>query len=168
MDTFKSLDETYPESDFSKIGFPGADGNGAVFYTGPNYYGMNTNSLNQDAVWTFLKFLLSTEKQETNQFGFPVLQVEFDKLLENAQKSYSSKNDAGESVVLDGLTEAQVESLRTLINSITAFGGTTNESSEIMGIIFEEAKLFFARDKDAQQTAEVIQNRVNIYLSEQQ
>ena len=168
LDMFQALEELYPESEYAKVGFPGAGGNGAVFYTGPNYYGMTTTSQSQAAVWEFLKFLLSSDNQKESRFGFPVMQAEFDRLLEQVQKPYITENDEGEAVTREGLVSDQVVALRELIGGITELGGVTNGTSEIIQIIFEETESFFQGDKQAETVSDIIQNRVSIYLAEQQ
>ena len=41
-----------------------------------------------------------------------------------------------------------------------------NDSADIMTIVLEEAELYFAGEKTAEEVAELIQNRVTIYLDE--
>ena len=53
-----------------------------------------------------------------------------------------------------------------LLDQVSSFEGNTNV--ELRTIIFDEVGAYFSGQKSAEAVADVIQNRVSIYLSEQQ
>ena len=59
------------------------------------------------------------------------------------------------------VTEKQLEKLMTFLLSVNR---CYYENEEIMDIVSEETGAFFAGDKTAEETANVIQNRVQLYL----
>ena len=61
------------------------------------------------------------------------------------------------------LTQEQADAFRDYVNS-AAVAGSYDE--DIMNIITEEAAAYFAGDKTADEVADLIQNRVTIYLGE--
>jgi len=77
--------------------------------------------------------------------------------------SYTIGNDTVE-LSLEPLTEAQAAELLELIE--TAHCALVD--TETREIVAEETAAFFSGDKTAQETAEIIQNRVRIHLSEAQ
>ena len=61
------------------------------------------------------------------------------------------------------LTQEQADAFRDYVNG-AAVAGSYDE--DIMNIITEEAAAYFAGDKSAAEVADLIQNRVTIYLGE--
>ncbi len=59
------------------------------------------------------------------------------------------------------MTEKQFEKLVTFLLSVNR---RYYENEEIMNIVSEEIEAFFAGDKTAEETAKLIQNRVQLYL----
>lgn len=61
------------------------------------------------------------------------------------------------------ITEEESARMRTIINSATKLEGMV---APIEAIIIEEAELFLACARSAEDTAAIIQSRVSIYVSE--
>jgi len=116
--------------------------------------GMNSASQNKEAAWSFLEYLLSRE-QQTALDTLPVRQDAFDSFLDREKSLY------GKDEHLSGEAKA-------LLKEIVAHAHWTSASNttDILYIISEEASAVWAGDKTAQQAAEVIQNRVTLFLSE--
>ena len=137
----------------TQIGFPGAAGNGGIVTTGFVNVGMISTSGCKDGVWEFLKFLWSMEYQSSQvTFSCPALVLAMDNLLNKRITQYST------------ITEEQAAAIRTFY--LGAKSGAS-WSSEIPSMVLEETQAFLAGDKSLEDTIAVIQNRVNIYLSEQ-
>jgi hypothetical protein len=66
---------------------------------------------------------------------------------------------------VDGLTQAEVDDLMSIIESVSSFSGNSNV--DIWEIIFDEVNAYFSDQKSASEVAEIIQNRAMIYLGEQ-
>ncbi|MEG2383702.1 MAG: hypothetical protein RSB39_08950, partial [Oscillospiraceae bacterium] len=72
----------------------------------------------------------------------------------------------GDGMTVDffAITQEEADQIRALIDSVEKTG-IYDES--IMGIIKEEAALFFKGEKTVEQTAEMVQSRMSIYVNEQ-
>ena len=68
-----------------------------------------------------------------------------------------------EEIVLPTLTEEQLNQAVSFVEGITK---APYQNSEIMSIINEEVQAFFEGQKSAKDVASVIQNRVQLYLDE--
>ena len=62
------------------------------------------------------------------------------------------------------LTEEEKENIERIIRNASTLSSPAYSS--LNDIIFEEAEAFFADAKTAEETAEIIQNRVEIFVSE--
>ena len=163
-----------PENGIIRIGYPTDGGNGALL----NIYGglaISSWCKDPDGAWQFVQTMLSDEVQE-DQWSFPVTVKAFNKVMEEAMKRDSYQDMEGQTVYVDSmgyignveyhigeLTQEQADAFRDYVNS-AAVAGSYDE--DIMNIITEEAAAYFAGDKTADEVADLIQNRVTIYLGE--
>lgn len=148
-------------SDCTLIGYPDAGGNGAVLYNSAEDYAINGLSLHQKDAWAFFEFILSDDFQNSLLYGFPVVENDFENAISNA----TLPNDEGQAF----LSDMEAETLKEMILNAKELGGSGNSNpSFLVDIICEEAGAYFANDKTVEDVAKIIQNRVSIYLSEQQ
>jgi ABC-type glycerol-3-phosphate transport system substrate-binding protein len=169
------------------IGFPTADGHRGNGITIPDgVYAILAKSKHQEGAWAFLESVLS-EKKENWQL-FPVLKSELDEMCKEAAEPNYLLDDKGEPVIgadgekvqvrkssiryADGPTidiyAATREEIDDLYELIDSAGKTAGRSNDIMLIIREEAKGYFDGQKSLDETVEIIQNRVSLYVSENQ
>lgn len=140
----------------------------------PDYVlGMNSASENKEGVWAFLEFLLSEDYQKTVQ-SFPVRRDSFEehvagqvKEWEGLVKNYqpgSSRNPVSQEIWQEyaKLEEQDIEFLTYLVEN--AYWDET--FTDVYRIISEEAGSFWSGDKTAEETARIMQNRVQLYLDE--
>ena len=141
--------------ELSIIGWPNLDGSCGSTIRPNHLFAINANSENKDGAWEFLKFLM-TDPQVQNMVaterGFPV-----------SQKALERSASMGAEIDCDTATTAQAEKVIDLISQISS----VYSEDSIYNIVNEEAEAFFAGDKTAEETAKIIGNRVQIYLSEQ-
>lgn len=136
--------------DYAPAGWPelGTDGLAA--------YPLVELAINADAgcaqgAWAALSYMLSLEGQEAMQdYGLPVSIPALDIQFQSAQA--------------DGMSQEQADQFR---NMIAGAGAIVRQDSTILTICQEEIQALYAEDKTAHECAEVIMNRVNIYLEEQ-
>ncbi len=161
--------------DFAEFaGYPNSEGIPYYRFM-PNYVlGMNSASENKEGVWAFLEFLLSEDYQKTVP-SFPVRRDSFEghvarqvKEWEGLVKNYqpgSSRNPVSREVWQEypKLEEQDIEFLTYLVEN--AYWDET--FTDIYHIIREEAGSFWSGDKTAEETARIMQNRVQLYLDEQ-
>lgn len=164
--------------DVTLVGNPSANGTGAMIYCS-NSYAIMENSDCKDVCWDFIKEVFSEENQNSqNIYDMPALRSAFEKKLDEAMEKpyYIDENGkkteyddmhyiGGEEIKINPLTQEERDLLEDYILNVkpTIF----HYNDEVNNIITEETDAYFAGDKTAEQTAEIIQNRVSILISEQ-
>ncbi|SCG82889.1 multiple sugar transport system substrate-binding protein [Proteiniborus sp. DW1] len=141
-------------------------------YTGNRGYGsdfiaINANSKHQELVWEFIKFIISEEMQTIDGYTFQAhfhvnnnaSKRQVDELVFEEQeknKAYMEKQG------LYIATEEDVERLNKIIGSLKK----PMISDPFESILYEEVQLFLNGEKAAQEIAEQLQNKAEIYLRE--
>ncbi|MBQ7765384.1 MAG: extracellular solute-binding protein [Lachnospiraceae bacterium] len=163
--------------DMALIGYPSEDGNGRALLSPALSFGMFAHSEHKDVVWDFLEVFLSYEYQKKYEINFGALATRKDVVDEMFAMMSDTENfgDAylygqncilGEdfgTVVVEPLTAEEVAEMETLI-----YGANERYQIKdtIYNIIMEEAAAYFMGQKSAEEVAEIIENRVSIYLEE--
>lgn len=164
--------------DVTLVGNPSINGTGAMIYHSTAFAIME-NSDYKDACWDFIKEIFSEENQNSEMiYDFPALKSAFDKKLdESMERPYYTDSDGkkqeyddmwyigGEEIKINPLTQAERDFVADYISNAKPTSYYYNQ--DIYDIISEESEAYFAGDKTAEQTAEIIQNRVSILISEQ-
>lgn len=166
------------ESEF--VGYPNYDGTPQYTMYGNYTFGINSASDKKDIAWKLLELILSKDYQEkcrqSEMLSWRYLPAREDVLARECDGAYGlppgvpvvEKNSySGEEHSypngIPAMTEEEKEELRFVLDN--AYVG-----SPISGVIFEimqeEVQAYFAGDKTAAEVAEVIQNRVSLYLNE--
>lgn len=168
------------------IGFPSANSTG-VLVNGQDSICISAASQNKDAAWSFIEGLL-TEEEQSNDFmrwGFPIRRSAYDAVIEEAMKPNYRYDENGE-VMLDEngepmeysnmsygwddvtfeLYSAKQDEVDRITKLIESVGGIMNYDLQWMSIVEEETGAFFAGQKTAEEVAEIIQSRVQIYVNE--
>ena len=159
----------------SYVGFPMEDGRGSYINAWDSYV-LSSKSANLDGAWDFVRYYLTDEYQESLTYGLPVnKRVFMEKSLEAMKKRTYTDEDGnveeyddyfwmnGESIVLSPLSQEQVDQLVEFILSVDK-AYYSNES--VLNIINEEMGAFYAGQKSAQDVANIIQSRAQIYVDE--
>ena len=133
-------------------------------------FGMSSASANKDGVWEFFKYLLCEDTQ-AGFFGrwcFPANAAVFDAFSEAYLKSYAETPTtlvSGDYKLKGAMSEGEArEAVRELIGGIDSLAVYDRT---VFDIIMGSCGAFFSGDKSAEETAEVIQSKVSIYLAEQ-
>lgn len=168
------------------IGFPTKEGNGIVA-SGSDGLCISSTSQNKEAAWSFIEYTLSEEVQNNNsmRWGFPIRKSAYDAILKEAMIADYQLDENGE-VMLDengepievshysygyddvtfeiyAVTEEEAESLENIIDSVDhAF----SYDDSLLNIIGEETAPYFAGQKSVDEVADIIQNRVQVYVNE--
>ncbi len=161
-------------------GYPVADGEKGIGGGVARPYGecisICQNSSRQEAAWEFIKSYL-TEEAQRETGGIPLLRSASEERIQDALTTEYGIVDGTEQeiirykVVAEGegevglscITEQDAETYRSIIENTCR---SYSNDSGMMEIIREEAGAYFEKGRDAAATAEVIQNRVSIYVSE--
>lgn len=164
--------------DITLVGYPTANGAGAVINMNTSCSIMS-DSPNKEACWDFINDFFDDEYQNgEDMYEIPSIKSAFEARLDRAmEKPYYINSEGkketyddtyyigGEEIKIPPLTQEQRDIVENYILS-----GKVNSyfyNDEINSIIEEQINAFFAGEKTAQETAELIQNRVSILVSEQ-
>ena len=162
------------ENGIIPIGFPTNGGNG-VLLSLDRAFAISSGCKDKEGAWSFVRSLLDDSYQD--EYGnFPVTVSGFEAAVAKAMEQEYYLDENGEKVYYDGtayigdmeyplpvLTQAQADDFKQLVNS-AQIGG--RYEMEIMTILSEETPAYFSGDKTADAVADLIQNRVSIYLGE--
>ncbi|MCM1215492.1 MAG: extracellular solute-binding protein [Lachnospiraceae bacterium] len=172
------------DADILWPGYPVADGEqdlgGGVAEPFGMCFSICRNSSNKDAAWDFIKTWL-TEDMQREVRGIPLLRSVSEERIQDALTPEYETVDGVEQekikyetaiVITEGveepirlscITESDAEVYRSIIEN-THRGYDNNPG--VLDIILEEAGACFGGDKDAAEAADIIQNRVSIYVGE--
>lgn len=141
---------------------------------------INSNSMHKEGAWAFLQFLLCSEYQETRMSGFSVREDLFEQELMAYMEPYSYPlylPEAGGIITvtntyhlpasgldIEAMTQEQTEAVRMLAENSRVYVFTEDDGA--WNIIYEEAGAYFAGDKSLEETMEILQNRMSVYLDE--
>lgn len=161
---------------YDLAGFPNQEGKAAYSMQGltQKMYCMNASSAKKDAAWTFLEYMLSDYQESidgSSDQGFPVRRDILERQLQEEigaelTEKYMRQNYYSKEMVPQrgNFTEEDKERLLYILDH--ASPPTVLQGGAFWAILDEELGAFFAGDKTAAKTAEIIQNRVTVYLNE--
>lgn len=141
------------------IGFP-SEGGGAYVRAG-EIYAISARSDHPEGAWEFLRYYLTKEYQSGLKTGLPVRKECF---LESARQALRESRPSGEEGAFafrETMTEEQMD---RLMNFILSVDRRCFDNEEIAKIVYEEAGAFFAGDRSAEESARIMQSRVELYL----
>jgi len=140
------------------IGYPTEQGIGSVI-TPRTLLGISASSDNIDAAWSFVRTVLTPDYQRGNSFQFATNQTVLNEQIASAMEPIPmwEEEDA------PGATQAQVDQVMALINQTTQL---SMMDTTVLEMITAETLPFFAGDRSVEETARIIQSRVQTYLSE--
>lgn len=161
------------------IGYPASEGNGSCFYLSTTL-SISATCSDPEAAWSFARELLLAENQ-ADVWYFPSNKEAFDAKVEQAMtKRYTTDPETGEQVEVSqgGIgygNDFMVDLYATTQEQYDAFmdlyertQSVYSYNTELTEIVQEECAAFFAGQKTAEETANLIQNRVSLYVAERQ
>lgn len=168
----------YFGEDISYIGFPNSSGMGAyVDFSYNGAYCIADKSPNKKGAWEFLRYYLTEEYQDsTDRYPLPTRKDIFEKkaqearnrpywLDENGEKQeyddYFYMN--GEDILLEPMSQEQIDKL---VNYIYSIDNAYYYNEDILNIINEEMDAFYTGQKSAEDVANIIQRRAQVYVDE--
>ena len=181
-----SLQRTNVEfgNDVTYIGYPTDDGSsGTRFYPSGTTVPMciSSESKHKEEAWEFIESMINKEMQDKfadgNSFsGFPILKSSLQKMYDVAQTPVYGPDENGETVekphgtYYDEMeidfycaTDEEINTLNELIMHSTP---EPYIDKQIIEIITEECAAYYDGVKSAQEVADIIENRLGIYVSE--
>ncbi|MDR0708661.1 MAG: extracellular solute-binding protein [Spirochaetaceae bacterium] len=143
-----------------------ANRDGGIPFRFSHAFGINRNSKNKRTAWEFLKFLLSDEIQASTALSPSALPVNNRARTEKAALLLSG-GFMGREAPPDERQEDAVRRYRAAVEGLSdQINRYVLEDTVINDMIAAEAAHFFRGAKTAEETAAVLQNRVNLYLHE--
>ena len=158
-------------------GYPSENGNGNII-SSSSVLGINSKLTNKEGAWEFLSFMLSEEFQsdQTINRAFPILKNAHEAMITRAmQVTYTEVNGVrieqpeeihprpGFSFDLYAATESDIKAVCDLINSADKISVS---DPQISNIIREEAGIYFSGGKSAAEVADIMENRIGLYVKE--
>ncbi|MCL2819691.1 MAG: extracellular solute-binding protein [Oscillospiraceae bacterium] len=163
--------------DIVALGFPTPDGGAHVIEA--SGFSISASSKNQDAAWSFIRSFLKPDidLNELSLTGFPLRTDLFDKAIEKRktplygpdedgieeEKPHVGRGTGDVFAWLYALSDAEESGLREIIENASIL---SHQNEAIENMMKEELPAFLAGNRSASDTARILQNRVQTYLSE--
>lgn len=166
------------------VGYPDVDRQGNLITSTGGSFAISSKSKHKDAAWAFLQTLMSEDYQKKlvddwGYAGFPILKSALDyqfekdmtpeyytdengEQVEQPKTSWSYGNDF--EMEIYAAKQEDIDTVRGLISSAKKRQNSAND--ELINIITEETEPFFKGQKSAEDAANVIQNRIQVYVNE--
>lgn len=147
--------------DLTIVGYPSNNGKGGRIE--PEYLMSITEKCeNKQGAWEFLKFYIMKENNMNSDYSsfIPVIESSFTQAMND---EIIAKHSAS-GVSYPSYTQADVDMLTDYIKSCDTIGTVLDK--DIVAVCEEEAGLYFSGEQTAEVSAEHIQNRVSILISE--
>lgn len=165
------------------IGYPTIDGSIGCSMTASEIFAIAARSSMKEGAWAFIESYLVDADSDRWSWGFPTNKAQLQAKAEEAVKvetytwvdedgvEHEEVASGGGSVMYqDGWTyeyhTTTQEEADQVLALIEVAKPASSQSSEIMTIISEEAEAFYKGQKSAEEVADVIQRRAQIYVSE--
>lgn len=123
-------------------------------------FAISNTSEHKDGAWAFIEYC-HTADILGERFSLPASTTRLEQLIDEAQTRGVWWEDQKRYIPLSNYT------IDVLKNAIYSTKNQFANDTIVLSIVQEEANQFFAGDRDAEETAEIIQSRVDIYLAEQ-
>lgn len=157
------------------IGFPTDKGTGIQLADTSIAYAITENSTHKEEMWQILKYMVTNPN--LSKSGLPTYQPLFDKACEDAMEKSMAESEngilveepklelefVGMEIAIFAATDEDIAMIKELFEKAEPAKAS---SSRIKNIIQEEAWGYFSGQKDIDDVAAVIQNRVSVYLNE--
>lgn len=168
--------------DVAFVGYPNSERKGNMIQPTGAWLGISAKSEHKDGAWEFISTLLSKDYQENKMedWGFPIMKSALEKKFEKDMEQEFYEDENGEKVEtpkttwgyddfdmeIYAATQEEIDEVKSLLTSAEKISENVDE--QLTNIMMEESAPFFKGQKSAADTANVIQNRIQIYVNENQ
>ena len=143
------------------IGYPTQDGSPCNMLSAYGGYGISASSAHKEGAWAFIEYLVSSQTgEETYQHGIATLRSAMEDMLE---RSKEEKNLSISGYEISPATDEDIRQFRELLDNAVIRDG---ELSVVNEILTEELDICFSGGRSVDETVDVIQSRVQLYLDE--
>jgi len=157
--------------DIRVIGIPTSQGGSDIIVAYNEQLGITASSEHKEEAWMFVRrFLMTPNQADSAQLskvfsnGFPLRIDLYEKLIAECMRTTASTYIGDGSLSLDTMTQTEADDLRTIIENAKPVG--RHLDIEIRDHIEGDINTFYAGGKTAEETAKIMQNRVQTYLDE--
>lgn len=158
------------------IGYPLDSGNGNMAAIVDIAIGISSTSKNKEEAWEFIRSLLDSEFQDSIKSGLPLRISSLEQKIEDAMMAeYNAKGEkiVKDQLIFDGedpdnIYEISMEDAETLKSIITKVEFSATVDYTLYSIMLEEADYLFHDNRNVDDVADIIQNRVSLYIKENQ
>lgn len=172
------VETIFGENDVNFIGFPVNGTCGTMIQSSGPVLAVNRNSRNKAESWNFLSWMLQDSAERDLPSGFPICRKTLEEQVKQAEQVEYEKDVDGnrrqkakDQIILEGeepidiycITEEQAEKLLTLIEEADAI---SQVDPKIYQIFLEEADYYFNGAKSLDETVDVIQSKIYLYVNE--
>lgn len=159
------------------VGYPSENGSGSLAGS-MSLMAISSQSSHKEAAWRFISSMLTEEYQENPSLvmGLPIRKSSLTKRLERATEATYVTDENGnqqeQPVVVPlgdqvlemyAATEEDVQAVLSLIDGVEKM---QDQDEQITAIISEEAQTYFSGSKTAEEVADVVKNRIQLYIDE--
>jgi len=152
--------------DDDKVAGIQANSDGSVPYRYNHAFGINSASNNKETAWAFIKFLLSIDMQLSTNLNLTGLPLNNEARKEKMEMTFSGAIQGTSA----GLNEQELKSLHEYLEAMESLSDLINSfdlrDTQISDMIAGDIQFYIDGSRSADETARVIQNKVNLYLSE--
>ncbi len=143
------------------IGYPTQEGTPCNELSAYGGYGINAASAHKEGAWAFIEYLASSQTGEkTYQSGIATLNSAMEDMLEQSKEE---KVISISGYDIPPATDKDIQQFRQLLDDAVIRDG---ELIVVNEILTEELDMCFSGGRSVEETAAVIQNRVQLYLDE--
>lgn len=172
------VEHVFDSQEITFIGFPVEGICGTMAQPAGSVLAISQNSMYKEEAWEFIQYCLTESCQNELSSGFPIRRSVLEEQLAQAQEiEYETGEDgmqkpiAKAQIVFEGeeptdiyhITAGQGECLVNLIEEVDM---SSQIDSKIYKVFFEEVDAYFKGEKSLEETVDVIQSRVSIYVNE--
>ncbi|MDE5966887.1 MAG: extracellular solute-binding protein, partial [Lachnospiraceae bacterium] len=182
--TFIALYESALDGDVTVLGSPFLNDGSRGVHSEDSQYGIMKSSKNRDGAWEFVRYFFTEDYQKLDAVTLNLCAIYAIPTRSDCLAQIMKRVTATEAYELEGIL---VEPLEGMMNTslydcelkplnkaqeqmyrelITGSLHRAPDRSIINDIILEECRAYFLGDKDEKETAHLIQNRVQLYISE--
>ncbi len=161
--------------DITLKGFPAENKKGSAIMPNLSIV-MSSKSKQKIGAWDFMRYFLTDEYQDTIEYGWPLSLKKTSDLADKAMKRPTYEDENGNIVEYDqtyyvGEVEIKITPMTQVeINEVLNFVKSVEQpysyDENLINIINEESAPYFAGQKNIKEVADIIQNRIQIYVNE--
>lgn len=160
--------------DVTFVGYPTENGQGTRIMPSTELYAISRQSGNKENAWKILSYILKKRPIKANDkaaiYGLPILKSQLEADYDDREDYYHSINSgsffSGDAIEEENRSYLPKEYKDKLLDYIENVKIDIYSPSQVKYIIDEEAQAVLAGERSPEDCAEILDDRVSIYLSE--